>query len=1060
MAARKHWIRLARSFSWALGLLVPGIFFALAWVFFTTSGTQIVVRMGVRLIPELRIEAVEGSLWQGMRLKGVAYDDDAGLRVTAQEIVLAVDWPALRAPLARLRTLALTGVRVDLPQGEAQTNEDEPFVLPVFTLPAPPLPVSLPAIDVASLLVRLPSGETLEFASIGARLRWEADGAIFYHARLDGLAGEVSGVHFAELGATVSGDGQRFRMDDLAGTILGARISARLDAEPRDEGIAWDAAMELSAVDLAALRPWLASPLNGSIGAKLTTRGYWGTAPLAVQLSVSELNGAIEGRPLAGRMELDLEGDRLRLRPAELTLGENSVWLEGTASPPFDLAYRLRLPQLAALPLPGGLIPPIQGSLAGEGRIAGTLDRPEVKGQLEGRALSLAEWTLAAFSLRAEVRQDRLELATTLRDLKGAGRHVRSASLSARGRMAGHALTLTLDSDVGRVALGLQGALQENRWNGTLERLILNGTPGGDWHLKAPASLRMHALRVSLRPACFAPTNLPFAASAETLRKSELCLMAETKADGQQRALLEATLPLALLDALLPPTLSLPSSSASLRAEAELGPTPELNVQVHVPDDEVHLHAPASQPLALPYRDVAAHLTVRDKRLKLEFTGTLTQRLFLEGNIQAQLEGRRSLEGLLSVRAPQLSWLGEFAPEQIALDGSLDGSVRMSGTVDTPLPQAEFVLDLSRLELPPTGVRYVDGRLHLRVDPSRRVALEGSLAGASGGSLHLNGVALLADLPQWQARLDLQGEALPVLRTPELTVDASPNLRLTADERMALLRGHLLLPRAEAKIRTLPEGAVKESADLRVVGQSPPPAPYPLGVDVDVVLGERVSLEGFGFSTKLSGNLRLRGDGHLPLAAFGEVSLREGRYEAYGQALQIARGRLLFTGALDNPILEVRAERTVGAYLAGLELLGSLQQPRSRVYAQPALPEAEALSLLLTGHRLSQVRGGEAQLLLGALSSLGVNRGEQIAREIGLALGLDEVGLSNGSGNGSSQLTLGKRLGPDLLVRYAIGVTDGVGKVITEYRLSRHLRIELFSSPTSQGGDLIYRIER
>lgn len=227
-----------------------------------------------------------------------------------------------------------------------------------------------------------------------------------------------------------------------------------------------------------------------------------------------------------------------------------------------------------------------------------------------------------------------------------------------------------------------------------------------------------------------------------------------------------------------------------------------------------------------------------------------------------------------------------------------------------------------------------------------------------------------------------------------------------------------------------------------------------------MVLGERVSLEGFGFSTKLSGNLRLRGDGHSPLSAFGEVSLREGRYEAYGQALQIARGRLVFTGALDNPVLEVRAERTVGEYLAGLELLGSLQQPRSRVYAQPALPEAEALSLLLTGHRLSQVRGGEAQLLLGALSGLGVNRGEQIAREIGLTLGLDEVGLSNGSGNGSSQLTLGKRLGPDLLVRYAIGVTDGVGKVITEYRLSRHLRIELFSSPTSQGGDLIYRIER
>ena len=109
------------------------------------------------------------------------------------------------------------------------------------------------------------------YIQTGAVSNQESVALLAENARLDGLAGDVSGVRFAELEATVSGDGQRLRVDDLTGSVLGARISARLGAEPRDEGIAWDAALELSAVDLAALRPWLESPLNGSIGAKLTT---------------------------------------------------------------------------------------------------------------------------------------------------------------------------------------------------------------------------------------------------------------------------------------------------------------------------------------------------------------------------------------------------------------------------------------------------------------------------------------------------------------------------------------------------------------------------------------------------------------------------------------------------------------------------------------------------------------------------------------------------------------------------------------------------------------------
>ncbi|HZJ81616.1 MAG TPA: translocation/assembly module TamB domain-containing protein, partial [Guyparkeria sp.] len=67
--------------------------------------------------------------------------------------------------------------------------------------------------------------------------------------------------------------------------------------------------------------------------------------------------------------------------------------------------------------------------------------------------------------------------------------------------------------------------------------------------------------------------------------------------------------------------------------------------------------------------------------------------------------------------------------------------------------------------------------------------------------------------------------------------------------------------------------------------------------------------------------------------------------------------------------------------------------------------------------------------------------------------------FTSADGVEGTRLSVGKRIGENLLVRYAVGVFDGVGEVITSYRLNRFLRLELSSSAESQSGDLIYQIE-
>ena len=301
-----------------------------------------------------------------------------------------------------------------------------------------------------------------------------------------------------------------------------------------------------------------------------------------------------------------------------------------------------------------------------------------------------------------------------------------------------------------------------------------------------------------------------------------------------------------------------------------------------------------------------------------------------------------------------------------------------------------------------------------------------------------------------------------MLRTAELVLDASPALIVKADQETAEIRGRVVLPRVEARVHRLPEGAVRQSPDLVLAGhEEKTAAGYRVRTDVEVVLGDRVHLEGMGFSAGLAGRIRLRGSGEDPMAAFGEVDIQEGRYAAYGQDLRIDRGRLTFNGPLDDPGLDVRASRTEGDYRAGLELTGTLRDPRSRVFSVPALPESDALSLLLTGKRLSEgASGADADLLLNALAGLGVVRADDIARDIGQTVGFDELGLETENGLHGTQLTVGKRINSRLLVRYAVGLFDGVGRVITVYRINRYLDLEISHGPEAQGGDLIFRIER
>ena len=85
-------------------------------------------------------------------------------------------------------------------------------------------------------------------------------------------------------------------------------------------------------------------------------------------------------------------------------------------------------------------------------------------------------------------------------------------------------------------------------------------------------------------------------------------------------------------------------------------------------------------------------------------------------------------------------------------------------------------------------------------------------------------------------------------------------------------------------------------------------------------------------------------------SAAANSASRLGRYEAYGQELDITRGRLLFdVSPLDDPGLDIEAKRIIDTTTVGLNVRGTLQEPRLTFFSDPSMPQTQIVSYLLTG---------------------------------------------------------------------------------------------------------------
>jgi len=235
--------------------------------------------------------------------------------------------------------------------------------------------------------------------------------------------------------------------------------------------------------------------------------------------------------------------------------------------------------------------------------------------------------------------------------------------------------------------------------------------------------------------------------------------------------------------------------------------------------------------------------------------------------------------------------------------------------------------------------------------------------------------------------------------------------------------------------------------------------PVKLALELD--LGRDFRIQGKGIDTRVRGTLALSGDSLREPRLNGTINTAGGQYRAYGQRLDVEQGMLRFTGAIDNPTLDILAIRPNLTQRVGVQITGTALLPRVRLYAQPELPDAEKLSWLVVG-RSSASGGAEAAMLQQAALALLGSKGGGMSGGLAASLGLDELSYRGASSNtdGSSTesaVTLGKRFSRNFYAAYERTISGALGTLYVFYDLSQRFTVRAQAGQQS-AVDLIFTV--
>jgi len=861
--------------------------------------------------------------------------------------------------------------------------------------------------------------------------------------------GELAWLRVRSGAATLNWNGDR--IDGKGSVSLGEDLAGQLDWRA-EVPWHWGEPVPDLAIDVA----WQALVLQGWTSPAGQAR-VTGTAEAWTVAGAGEWRSP-EVPDQTGQVNFEVQGNQGDVSglSVDAELAGNVLQAEGRLAPEWDLQWKVEMPALETVRAGWS------GRMASVGSLRGSQASPDLVFTLEGADLQGPGVTVA-----------RVEGAGTL---VAAAVGARTATLQVEGiqvgdwsgerldvRLSGEGLRLEVEADLvsstGVIRVVGEGLGTEQGWSGQVRRADWQSPVLGDWQLAAPVAWEASLAHLEVAAATLQRVDGSGAVTAQGRWALGEGIRAGIEVD---------LLPWAILQPWLPAGFDYAGEFAgAVRLDWPTGAEPEISWTGRLGPGSWSQRGGAEE-TAMLLRWRAADWAGRWAEGRLEGEG----RFNLHDGGQLHARFAVPLQDLPDRPAEDEPWqaslVGDFAmfelipaliPDLAEVTGKAEVDLALAGTRRDPRLRGTLRLIDGSAAIPRLGLRLTGLGLTLAGGWDQ---LDWQAEATSGtGRAELAGSLRIAD-GRLSGTAKLTGDNVELVRLPEAEIRVSPQLDLHLDGRAVRVAGTVTVPHGRLRPPDWSE-AILASSDEIVVGtaaSADPVSPWSLQARVTLRLGD-VSFKGYGLQTKVRGELTATAATGQDPRATGELRVEDGRYSAWGQTLEIERGRMIFSGGLlAEPGVDIRAVRRVREVVVGVDVRGPLHEPALHLFSEPAMPNTELLSWLLFGTPLAQASGADQQLISRTANTVGLAGGEFLLRQVGRRLGLDEVKIEQTDDSDMATVVVGRYLSPRLFVAYGLGIFEPTSLLRLRFQIDQRWTIEAEAGERVNSTDLRYSFER
>jgi translocation and assembly module TamB len=805
----------------------------------------------------------------------------------------------------------------------------------------------------------------------------------------------------------------------------------------------WSASGRATGINPGALRDDLPGSVNFSFG--VSGNGFDAKGDFTA--AFSDLSGKLRGVAASGGGTVTHSGSTWGFNNVRIGLGSASLALDGRVDERMDLRFAVSTQDLSVL-APGS-----RGSLKASGTLRGTLADPAILATAHGTELEYQGVKLAGID--ADVRFDpgasaqESKVDAQLHKLAYGGRTLENLAFTLVGVPAAYRVHVTATAPGLAVSAQASGPYAHGVFKGQLDALNITGSEYLHLSLERPVGLSVSPEQARLEWLCLLGSP------------GSICADAEWTAAAWSTTIMANQLPLNTLTAGMTPAVEYHGTVNTLaRLSGGGGASLVGSLRAELADADI-AHVLVSHKIQHT-RIGSGTVTVTATPSQITAQADLGDGEV--GSLHGHLEVQRTTprwqdmpaSGELHAQSDQGGLLTLYAPDVDRSIGRLTADMQLAGTVGTPRMAG--------------AVKVIDGEIDVyQVNLSLRQIEAQAQLGDSGieftGSAHAGSGAVTATGHlEWRellpyGKFHLTGSNLRLVDVPEAQIDASPDLDFNIAGRRIEVLGKVAVPYAKIQPKDI-ANAVLASPDEIILGsdEEDPAKRFEVMSTITLSLGDRVSIDTRGLTGRLTGSLTIRSGYDAITRGTGELSVVEGKYTAYARKLDIKRGRLIFNGGpIDDPGVDLRATKEFPDVTAGVNVRGTLLQPRMSFFSDPPLPQSQVVSLILAGGSLESVQNRSTGNT-GAGSAALAQGGAILAQQLGSHVGIEDVSLESDITSETS-LVLGRYLSPRLYVSYGISLTQQLNTFKLRYTLGDHWTVKT-EVGQARGADLVYAIEK